>query len=269
MRFARTPKYEGYNVTPRKVAAFERKKVAQRAALPLFAEATAATQISADEEMTRRTDMIERSRRTRRSQIAAEWRDVRRRFYALPRHIREPITAKWSTWTGPATAGMLRYIIQQEAAPIAAEPDDFPQLDAEQRRDAAMRLNDLALAASPYARCERVLSPGVMLWLSPFFEATEDVPAPRMHLDTSSGRAMMLHYAVAGFDDFGHNSDPSGEHRTGFLAVEGTAFRFQITYHRPLSPEASRVPWNTDLTRRILWIGLADETAPNFEQEQP
>lgn len=259
MRFDRTPRREGYIVTPRKVAAFERKKVAQRAALPLFAEATAATQISADEEMQRRIESTERHRQERRNQIAKGWRDVRARFYGLPAHVRAPIAAKWACWTGPATSSMLLHIIKTVAAPIAAEPDDFPQITAEQRHAETMRLNDLALAANPWARCERVLSPGVMLWLSPFFEPTDDVPAPRMHLDTSSGRAMQLHYAVAGFADFGHNSDPSGEHRTGSFTIENTGFRFAISYHRPTSAEASRVPWSTDLTRRVLWIGLADE----------
>jgi len=259
MRFDRTPRREGYIVTARKVSAFERKKVAQRAALPLFAEATAATQISADEEMQRRIESTERRRQERRDQIAKGWRDVRARFYGLPAHVRAPIAAKWKTWTGPATSGMLLYIIQTIAAPIAAEPDDFPQISAEQRHAETMRLNDLALAENPWARCERILSPGVMLWLSPFFEPTEDVPTPRRYLDTSSGRAMQLHYALAGFDDFGHNSDPTGEHRSGTFAIENTAFRFAISYHRPKSAEASRVPWSTDLTRRVLWIGLADE----------
>lgn len=267
MRFARTPRREGYAVTPRKVAAFERKKVAQRDAFPLFADATAATQISAAEEMARRIEQAERATRERRSQIAKQWRDVRARFYALPAHVRAPIAARWSTWTGPAQPSNLTYIIQTTAASIAAEPDDFPQISADQRHAETQRVNDLALADLPYARCERILSPGVMLWLSPFFVPTDDVPAPRMYLDTSSGRAMMLHYALSGFADFGHNSDPSGQHRAGFFDIEGTAFRFAITYHRPLSPEASRVPWNTDLTRRILWIGLADEAAPHPEQD--
>jgi hypothetical protein len=262
MRFARTPRREGYTVTPRKVSAFERKKVAQRAALPLFAEATAATQISADEEMARRVAMTQRHTAERRSQIAKHWRDVRARYYALPPHIRAPIAAKWSTWTGPANSGNLTYIIQTMAAPIAADPEDFPHVSAEQRRAQTQHLNHLALSASPYARCERIHSPGMLRWLSPFFQATEDQAHPRYPLDTSLGRLDLLHRALDGFADFGHNSDPSGEHRAGFFQIEGTAFRFAITYHRPLSSDASRVPWNTDLTRRVLWIGLADEAAP-------
>jgi len=230
MRFDSTARYEGYAVTARKVAAFERKKVAQRAALPLFAEATAATQISADEEMQRRIEATERQRQERRNQIAKRWRDVRARFYALPAHVRAPIAAKWARFTGPATSSNLLYMIQTVAAPMAAEPDDFPQISAERRHAETVRLNDMALADDPWARCERVLSPGVMLWLSPFFMPTNDVPAPRMHLDTSSGRAMQLHYALARFEDFGHNSDPSGEHRAGSFAIEHTSFRFAISY---------------------------------------
>lgn len=259
MRFAPTPRREGYNVTPRKVAAFERKKIAQRDALPLFAEATAATQISAADEMARRIEDAERRTAERRAQLARDWRNVRARFYALPAHVRAPIAAYWSRWTGPANAGNLIYIIQTIAAPIAAEPDDFPQITPEQRHAETIRLNDLALVDSPYARCERILSPGVMLWLSPFFEPSEDVPAPRKYLDTSLGHHAMLHDALAGYDSFGHNSDPSGEHRAGSFQIGGTAFRFAISYHRPKCADVSRVPWSTDLTRRVLWIGLADE----------
>lgn len=259
MRFQRTPRYEGYIVTGRKVAAFERKKIAQQKALPLFAEATAATQISAEDEMRRRIESTERHRQERRDRIAQDWREVRARFYGLPAHVRAPIAAKWQRWTGPATSSMLLHIIQTEAATLTAEPEDFPQISADQRHAETKRLNDLALADSPYARCERRFSQGVMLWLAPFFEASDDVPAPRMYLDTNMGLKMRLHYALADFADFGHNTDPSGEHRSGIFAIDGTGFRFAISYHRPKSPEPSRVPWSTDLTRRVLWIGLVDE----------
>ncbi|WP_217895033.1 DUF3768 domain-containing protein [Sphingobium sp. Z007] len=233
--------------------------MAQRAALPLFAEATAATQIGADEEMQRRIANTERHRQDRRNQIAKGWRDVRARFYALPAHVRAPIAAKWARWTGPANSSMLLYIIQTIAADLTAEPGDFPQISAEQRHAETKRLNDLALLANPWARCDRVLSPGVMLWLSPFFEPTEDVPAPRMYLDTNLGLHGRLHDAVAQYADFGHNTDPTGEHRTGSFQIDATAFRFAISYQRPKTAEPSRVPWSTDLTRRVLWIGLADE----------
>lgn len=204
MRFDSTARYEGYAVTARKVAAFERKKVAQRAALPLFAEATAATQISADEEMQRRIEATERQRQERRNQIAKRRRDLRARALLCP--------ARACARADRRQVGALHW------------PGD------EQRLAETVRLNDMALADDPWARCERVLSPGVMLWLSPFFMPTNDVPAPRMHLDTSSGRAMQLHYALARFEDFGHNSDPSGEHRAGSFAIEHTSFRFAISY---------------------------------------
>lgn len=139
--------------------------MAQRDAFPLFADATAATQISAAEEMARRIEQAERATRERRLQIAKQWRDVRARFYALPAHVRAPIAARWSMWIGPAQPSNLTYIIQTTAAPIAAEPDDFPQISAEQRHAEMKRLHDLALAVSPYARAERAHSPGMLRWL--------------------------------------------------------------------------------------------------------
>lgn len=262
MRFQKTPRHEAYAVTSRKVAAYERKKIAQQNALPLFAEATAATQISADEEMQRRILSSERSHAERRSQIASQWREVRTRLAELPAHVRAPILERWKTWTGPTTALMLGHIIKSEAAELTASPDDFPLLDSAQRLERTRHFNDLALADNPYARSKRFLSHNVMLWLSPFFEPTPENPAPRMYLETNMGLLMMLHYALAGFDTFGHNTDPTGEHRSGSFNIGSTSFRFFISYHRHNSDEPSSVPWSTDLTRRVLWIGLADDPQP-------
>ena len=59
-----------------------------------------------------------------------------------------------------------------------------------------------------------------------------------------------------------YSSPLNGEHRSGVFTIDGTAFRFHVSYHRHRSDEESRVPWDTYLTRRILWIGLADEPCP-------
>lgn len=262
MRFRPTPRPTGYIVTSRKVAAFEAKKRRQLEALPLFAEATAATHISADAEMERRKAAADRSSRDRRSFIAQQWRDARADYYTLPRHVRDTVAAAWRRWTGPLDSSSLIYQMKQAGAAATAEPDDYPHIEAADRLARTVRFNDLARENSPYARADRVHSPGVMLWLSPFFEPTPDVAAPRMYLDTSSALAMKLHYALAAFADFGHNSDPSGEHRSGIFTIDGTAFRFHVAYRRHESDEESRVPWDTYLTRRVFWIGLADEPCP-------
>lgn len=262
MRFRRTPRPEGYTVTPRKIAAFETKKRRQLEALPLFAEATAATQISAAEEMERRKIAAKRSNGDRRSFIARQWRDARADYYRLPRHVRDAVAKRWQSWTGPLDSSSLVYQMKVAGAERTAEPEDYPQIAAVDRHARTVRFNDLAREANPYARADRIHSPGVMLWLAPFFEGTEDVPEPRMYLDTNSALAMKLHYALAGYADFGHNTDPSGEHRSGVFTIDGTAFRFHVSYHQHRTDEESRVPWDTYLTRRILWIGLADEPCP-------
>ena len=260
MRFARHTRYhDAYNVTPRKIAAFERKKVAERNALPLFAEATAARQISAAEEMQRREGSWSRRVIERRAQIAAEWREVRARFYALPPHIRAEVRERWSRWTGPLTATMQNHIRLEVAKAMPAEPEDFAGILSEAERIAeTARLNDIARQREIYWTHWNY-SPGVLLWLSPFFEPTPDQPEPHRHLTTSRGLWARLYHALADYADWGHNTDPSGEHREGAFSIDGQAFRFEITYHRYGSDEPSRVPWNTDLTLRVVWVGLADE----------
>src|SRR3546814_17913024 len=100
---------------------------------------------------------------------------------------------------------MLLYIIQTIAADLTAEPGDFPQISAEQRHAETKRLNDLALLAYPWARCDSVLSPGVMLWLSPFLDLPEAVPAPRLFPHTTLGLTGLLHDAVPQHADIRHH----------------------------------------------------------------
>jgi hypothetical protein len=259
MRFNRQTRYhDAYNVTPRKIAAFERKKIAERQALPLFAEATAARQISATEEMQRREENWSRRVIERRAQIAAEWREVRSRFYALPPHIRAQVRERWRTWTGPLTATMQNHMRLEVAKGMTAEPEDFPGMSEADRIAETARLNDEARAREFYWT-HWDYSPGLLLWLSPFFEPTPEQPEPHRHLTVSRGLWARFYHAFADYADWGHNTDPSGEHREGVFNIDGQAFRFEITYHRYGSDEASRVPWNTDLTRRVVWVGLADE----------
>ncbi|MFL0419570.1 DUF3768 domain-containing protein [Sphingomonas sp. 179-I 2A4 NHS] len=259
MRFARhTRHHDAYNVTPRKIAAFERKKVAERNALPLFAAQTAARQISADEEMQRREENWTRRVIERRGQIAAEWREVRARFYALPPHIRAEVRSRWARWTGPLTASMQNHIRREVAKTLTAEPDDFASMSVAERIAETARLNDIARAREFYWT-HWDYSPGLLLWLSPFFEPTPEQPEPHRHLTVSRGLWSRFYHAFADYADWGHNTDPSGEHREGIFTIDAQAFRFEISYHRYDSDEESRVPWNTDLTRRVVWVGLADE----------
>jgi hypothetical protein len=252
----------GYAVTSRKIGAFERKKRREIEALPLFADATAAAHISAADEMERREIAAMKTARQRRDFIARQWREARADYYTLPRHVRDATMQRWTNWTGPATSSCLLHLMKLEGARATAAPEDYPQIGAEDRHARTVYFNRLAREESPYARAERIHSPGVLLWLSPFFEPSPDRPEPRLYLTTNLGLLSLLHRALASYADFGHNSDPSGEQRAGCFAIEGTAFRFQISYHRHEDDTASRVPWDTYLTRRILWIGLADEVPP-------
>lgn len=106
----RRPCSDGYAVTNRKIAAFERKKIRQQAAMPLFAEEIARSQFSAGQEMARRAALAHATEREQRDFEARQWRQVRKRYFALPAHVRAAVRAAWACWKGPPKSSHLAYV---------------------------------------------------------------------------------------------------------------------------------------------------------------
>ncbi|MFJ7440860.1 hypothetical protein ACIQW5_24770 [Methylorubrum thiocyanatum] len=102
MRFKPWPGPIPYEDTPRKRAAYRRKQVREREALPLFAPAIAERQLGVAEEMVRRTGQWERQQQEGRRQRAAFWRRVRTRLFALEADRRRAIRALWRGCPYPA-----------------------------------------------------------------------------------------------------------------------------------------------------------------------
>lgn len=261
MLFKRAHRSEGYTVTPRKVQAYQRKLVRERQALPLLAEFVEADQRPVDEEMARRCVQWDAATMDRRAWLANRWRAARARYFALPPHIRRAINVAWGRYGGPKDAVNLSSMLWRVAAEHGASPSDFPHLGAAERLGMTAELNDAARRDDPMTRTTRAFSPEVMLWLSPGWEPTEDLPRPRLHLTTSSARYMELWHAIAGYERFGHNSDPQGDRSSGVVTIRGVTFRFQIIYLRPKSSAPSPTPWNADLSRRVIFIKRDGELA--------
>lgn len=250
-----------YAPTPRKIATFERRKIAEQNALPLLADMVAADQLSADAEMARRAVQWDAQTIASRAQVAARWRRVRARYHALPEHIRRVVRLTWERYSGPKDTNGLSALIWRVSAEHGASPSDFAHLAPEERLAMTADLNDKARQDDPWTRCTRAFSPEALLWLSPGWEASAEYPSPVLHLHTSHSRYMQLWHAIADYADFGHNADPSGERSRGVVVVGGVTFRFQILYRRPKSNAECPTPWNADLSRRVLFVSIEGEFA--------
>lgn len=100
MRFKRLTRYT-FEDTARKRAALARKQRRERESLPLFAEAIAAEQPSADDVMQLRAERAERQQAQDREHRAAEWRRARARLASYPQPLRAQLRTYWQGcgWT--------------------------------------------------------------------------------------------------------------------------------------------------------------------------
>lgn len=262
MQFNRKVRHGPRTITPRKLAAYERSCRAKRDALPLLAPLIAEAQLPAAEEMARRqaSDLIWEQRN--RDDHAAKWRQVRARLFALPDHARHAVLSRYnsSRWF-PREPGLLATIIQDTLKGVPVAADTLPAVSPEARFAAVTDLNDRARAGDPHTRTRRAYSPGAMRFLAPGFEPTEDEPEARLNLHTSSGRWSLLWHGVASFDAFSHNVDPTGERRAGVFDALGSTFRFEVFVLSHCDDGPAVAPHLADLSRRVVWIGLADEVA--------
>lgn len=261
MQFTRIPRPEARAITGRKLAAYARSCKAKQDRLPLLAPLIAENQLSPEAEMSRRqaNDLIaEQASRDRR---AAKWREVRARLFALPSTHRNAVLAYYhgSRWL-PRNPETLATIIWREVADLPVNPDEVAPFDPATRLALTRSYNDRARAGDPFTRSRRAYSPGAMAWLAPGFEPSCDYARPQLHLHTSRGRWSILHDRVAHYDEFSHNTDPTHERRAGYFEAMGAVFRFEVCHQSPADDFApSAAPWNLDLSRRAVWLGLADE----------
>lgn len=262
MQFRKTVRHGPRTITPRKLAAYERSCRAKRDKLPLLAPLIAETQLPADEEMTRRLAADIRQEKATRDAKAAAWRAVRARLFALPVHARRAILDRYhSSRSHPRDSGTVSWFIWNALKTIAVPADTLPPIGADDRLAATAALNDRARQGDTWTRCRRAYSPGAMAFLAPGFAPDEDYEKPHLHLHTSRGRWSLLWHGVADFVGFTHNVDPSGERRCGVFEALGQTFRFEVFYLSHQDDSCAVAPWILDLSRRVVWVGLADEAA--------
>lgn len=113
MRFKPWPRPTPFEDTPRKRAAYARKCVRERDALPLFAEAVAQHQLPVSEEMVRRIGIQECREVTGRGQRAAAWRRARARLFAFADPDRRAIRALWRVCPYPADPSYLATLLHE------------------------------------------------------------------------------------------------------------------------------------------------------------
>jgi hypothetical protein len=68
-----------------------------------------------------------------------------------------------------------------------------------------------------------------------------------------------IFHAIAAFDDFAEGNDPYGERDFGALEAEGQRLFFKIDYYDQSLSYGSPDPADTELTRRVLTVMLAEE----------
>lgn len=245
--------------TGRQLAAYERTKKRKQDALPLLAPLIAETQLPVAEEFERRRELIARTDQKMRDMSARHWRDFRKRLYDLPARLRTQVLARYHGGRMPRASGTLSYLLWRELMGVEVAVEEMPTLSQDARLTIIQNLNDRARQGDTWTRYRRAYSEGVMAFLAPGFQPSEDADRPHVVLDVSRGRASLLCERVASYDDFTHNSDPSGERRTGYFEVLGTRFRFEVLYLNTGDDGPATVPWNLDLSRRWVWFGLEDE----------
>ncbi|MBU1384793.1 hypothetical protein [Brevundimonas sp. SPF441] len=262
MQFVRKQRHGPRVITPRQLSAYERSCRAKREKLPLLAPLIAEAQLPAEEEMARRQagDIV--WEQSARDAHAAKWREVRTRLFALPDHARAAVLARYnsSRWF-PRNPGLLASLIWDTLKGVAVPASTLVPMPAAERLSAVAALNDRARAGDTNTRCRRAYSPGAMAFLAPGFVPDEEYERPQVYLHVSRGRWCLLWDGVADFVGFTHNIDPSGERRCGVFSALGTPFRFEVFYLSHQDDGDAVAPWNSDLSRRVVWVGCADEIA--------
>lgn len=140
MRFRRRPRIDGLRFSNRKAVAFERRKQREQDRLPLFAAEIAASQISWEQEQTRREMLSFKTEQEWRSRIASWWRKGRALYFAEPIETRKKIMDAWRAWAGPTDATYFIYIVELHNGTIAARAEAMKAAGLAARQRAVVEL---------------------------------------------------------------------------------------------------------------------------------
>lgn len=179
-------------------------------------------------------------------------RHERTRLFALPPHIRAYVRLAWARAPRPRRPDDLGKLILHACAALGANGSDFPALTVAARARLTAHLNDKARAGDLEGNCTWQYSAGVRRWLRS--GATLDLSEYHLPADRLAElwRGVAECVCVPDLDD----------RRSGLFAISGERFQFKIHYVRRGSNAESDVPWNADLTVRILLVALQSEDAP-------
>lgn len=120
MRFDRVERH-AYRDMLKKRWVVERELRREREAFPMYAHEIEATQPSVDEILVLRAIHAARAEAEFRAVHARQWREVRRRYFALSANTRAAFARAWCTWAGPAAPSHMGFLLtkfeRRERAP--------------------------------------------------------------------------------------------------------------------------------------------------------
>lgn len=111
MLFTPGLRHESREFSRRMEMAFARKQQRERDSLPLFADQVSELQHSWEDEKAAREERNYRSIQNWRNFLAAQWRSVRQRYYALPAEQRAFCRQQWHAFWGKHTPSNLAYYV--------------------------------------------------------------------------------------------------------------------------------------------------------------
>lgn len=228
--------------------------------LPLLAPLIAEAQPSFEEIERQRAITSKACSKNMRDLSACHWRDVRRRLTDLPLDVRKALLERYRTSSMPKESGTLSHLLWRGITSDVSA-DEMPFMAPEERARRIADLNDRARSDDKTTRLRTAYSKGFAKFVAGGFVADEDFEYPHPHLHYSRGLMSIVADRVRNYQDFSANEDPTGERREGYFSVNGVQLRFVIFYISHCSDGLATVPWNNDLSRRWIWIGLADEVA--------
>lgn len=115
MKFQRYGRYEGFEMTERRKAAFLRKQRNELERYPLFADQIQSEQHSLEVEAAQRERQRRGSTQDMRDFRARQWRRGRALYFAQPEHIKAVIREKWNKFWGNRDSGYFCALVDVES----------------------------------------------------------------------------------------------------------------------------------------------------------
>lgn len=168
------------------------------------------------------------------------------RLAALPPHIASFVEVLVEREARPISTHRLEALVTQACATLGASPADFARLTPAQRQAMVLRLNRNALRSPRDSRCPVACSTALRRLIRETARIATNPTAARRQI------WKRLLCGVASAPDA--PSDPTC--RTGRLTANGWQITYRLDYRAAAGPLAPLVPWNDDLVRRRLTLGL-------------